>query len=215
MSGKCSARCFPPGYKVIALPDARAAIAYTPDLNITKHVAQNDRDAAVGVLSTEKGKTLVASVYCDIQKPFTTLSNVSHLARELKYPTLIATDSNAWSELWGPKENARGRELEEILIVKELEIETLKQSIPTFDNGRGSSFIDLTLSRGLSGLVKDWKVTRSEDSDRNYVWHHLDLVPEVREIQYWSETDWKRFKEYVKEKSKKSLPAEGVHDGKH
>ena len=185
----------PPGYKYISNIHARAAIAFTPDLDITRHTSefQNDRDIAAGVLNTDKGQILIASIYCDINKDFSALENASTLAKKLNYPLLAGADSNAWSELWGPKENGRGRTLEELLLTEGIDVENRRQNIPTFDNGRGSSFIDLTLSRDIPGEIRNWSVKRSEDSDHNYIHCELNLNSEKNETQYWKETDWEAY----------------------
>ena len=83
--------------------------------------------------------------------------------------------------------------MEEILLTEGIDVENRRQNIPTFDNGRGSSFIDLTLSRDIPGEIRNWSVKRSEDSDHNYIHCELNLNSEKNETQYWKETDWEAY----------------------
>ena len=60
---------------------------------------------------------------------------------------LITMDSNSRSKTWHDKlTNARGKNLEEFLISKQLFIMNEESQMNTFQSSRGSSNIDLTIS---------------------------------------------------------------------
>ena len=107
---------------------------------------------------------------------------------------ILGADSNAWSTLWGDRSNTRGLELEETVVSNGLSIENKRGSIPTFEGGMGSSFINLTLTYEMHDKIKNWSVVRSVDSDHNYICY--DVVENVvtKTKIAWGKTDWKGFR---------------------
>ncbi|KAG8226160.1 hypothetical protein J437_LFUL007397 [Ladona fulva] len=73
---------------------------------------------------------------------------------------IISADANAKSELWGsPKEDSRGALLREVIEMDGWYIANDKRYGPTFDNGRTSSFIDITLTnRKVNTIMVNWEV---------------------------------------------------------
>ena len=109
------------------------------------------------------------------------LIKILEYANKKRYPIFIGMDSNAHSTLFGNETNARGEELEEILIKYGLITENIGLT-PTFsanrEDGMINSIIDVTLSRGLRGRIRNWRVdTEYNGSDHNtikYELHGLD-----------------------------------------
>ena len=89
------------------------------------------------------------------------LVKVLDYAGKKKYPILIGMDSNAHSTLYGKESNARGEELEELFIKYGILTENIGLT-PTFsarrEEGTINSIIDITLTRGLRGRIKNWRV---------------------------------------------------------
>ena len=185
---------FPKGWKRFSTPGARAAIYITPDISAISHASLNTPDCSCIFLTSPKGPVLVASVYCDILKDFSSLESVVAFAQSRGIKSIVGTDSNAWSTLWGPKNNARGELLEDILLQYDTDVHNLPQNIPTFESNRGSSFIDLTLSHELSqDNILGWRVQRFPDTDHNMITFRVTLDVKPRKKRIWSKTDWKQY----------------------
>ncbi|KAG8232533.1 hypothetical protein J437_LFUL012164 [Ladona fulva] len=89
------------------------------------------------------------------------LTYLRKVKRKLKGEVVIlSADANAKSELWGsPKEDSRGALLREVIEMDGWYIANDKRYGPTFDNGRPSSFIDITLTnRKVNTITVDWEV---------------------------------------------------------
>ena len=154
-----------------------------------------DQDLVLCQIKTNNGGLLIGSVYCDILvKDFTLIEKAAKHAVKCGTKHILGADSNAWSTLWGDRSNARGLELEETIVSNGLSIENKRGSIPTFEGGMGSSFIDLTLTYEMHDKIKNWSVVRSVDSDHNYICY--DVVEDVamKTKIAWGKTDWKGFR---------------------
>ena len=91
------------------------------------------------------------------------LKNLINYCRTHNFQLILGADSNSHSNLWGPEPKrrcTRGEKLEEWILQEGLEIHNVGE-IPTFENKRCSSNIDITLSMGLDFTLSDWCV--SED----------------------------------------------------
>ncbi|KAG8226755.1 hypothetical protein J437_LFUL004406 [Ladona fulva] len=89
------------------------------------------------------------------------LTYLRKVKRKLKGEVVIlSADANAKSELWGsPKEDSRGALLREVIEMDGWYIANDKRYGPTFDNGRTTSFIDITLTnRKVNTIMVDWEV---------------------------------------------------------
>jgi len=73
---------------------------------------------------------------------------------------LIAVDSNARSKTWhGANTKARGRKLEEYLLIRHLHIINEERNRPTFFNCRGTSNIEITITNNnLLAKVSKWEI---------------------------------------------------------
>ena len=91
---------------------------YGGETNIIKLEHLSHRDCAVGLLSVNNEKILLASIYLDIKEPVINewMTNLITFANRKKYPIVIGMDSNAHSSLFGTETNARGEDLESFLI---------------------------------------------------------------------------------------------------
>ena len=78
---------------------------------------------------------------------------------------LLCGDFNAHSDMWSSKSktDAKGEELEILLLQKNLSIINNPESEPTFDSGRGRSWIDLTIAgQNLVDSISNWRVSAEE-----------------------------------------------------
>ena len=123
------------------------------------------KDCAVALLEHKEGRTLIASVYMDmnerVEQEF--LLTLLDYSNENKYPLIIGTDTNCHSNMFGPESNKRGADLEELIIEHSLVIENIGHE-PTYEVIRGNNHIktciDATLTWDLGGAVKAWTVDR-------------------------------------------------------
>ena len=108
-------------------------------------------------------------------------------------------DSNAHSELYGVETNSRGEDLESFIINNALFVENVGTE-PTFAAMRGErkieSIIDVTISRGLSNMIQDWRVSQEfNGSDHNTIEFTLkEKAREMEEIRLWDNANWLTFK---------------------
>ena len=107
---------------------------------------------------------------------------------------ILAVDSNAHSTLYGPDQNPRGTEFEELLFRHGLHIENVGE-VPTFQTSLCRSHIDVTLTRNLPVAISGWRVdTAHNGSDHNTVLFEVglgfELVPSSRP---WHKADWPSF----------------------
>ena len=134
----------------------------------------SDEDTVVLEVVSDKAKTIVASMYFDInrqiQDDLNKVEAIIHHAKEAG--VLLAIDSNSRSKTWHDSQtNARGRILEEFLISKQLHILKEESSLTNFLISRGSSNIDLTVaSNQLLRGVENWEVCDQEScSDHSII----------------------------------------------
>jgi ribonuclease HI len=121
--------------------------------------------------------------------------------RTNKLDLIIGADANAHNTLWGSRTtDYRGSKLEELIGGNHLKI--LNQGeYPTFDNGRASSCIDVTLALTKSASkISDWKVLKDYNgSDHNTISLKFDTLT-CKQIGYRDKksTDWIKYIKYVK-----------------
>ena len=115
--------------------------------------------------------------------------------------TLDWHDSNAHSALYGPCNNARGDQLEDLVLQHGLTIDN-EGNTPTFKTRRGDrlirTFIDVTLTRDILGLSK-WRVDRTFNaSDHNNIFFEV-ASPGTDKITLrpWSKADWPMFTQHL------------------
>ena len=186
-------------------PGPRAAIVHSKDLIITSLQHWCNRDCAVGLINLNGQKTILASIYLDINLPVRQewLEKLLRMAEVKSYPVIIGMDSNAHSSLFGPDTNQRGEELENLILEHTLKVEN-QGDIPTFEARRGAAIaqtsIDVTLTRGLNRSVDEWHVNRDYNaSDHNNIHFKINADPDSKvKIRPWSKTDWKVFSDHLR-----------------
>ena len=167
----------PSGAKTISYgkSQTRAAIMFSSEVGLLHIESLCNEDCAVGLLKLDGVLTLIVSTYLDIKKDVvpTWLDDIVEYAKKRGYALLIGMDSNAHSVLFGPESNSRGEQLEEFIIDNGLAVENIGNT-PTFQATRQSceiaTHIDVTLSKGLGSLIKNWEVnTNFNGSDHNTI----------------------------------------------
>ena len=194
----------PPGATVItSKKNSRAAIIYKSKGEILPLESLMNGDCAVGLLRTNNKTIVIASIYLDINLETTPnwLKKITDYATVKKYDLLIGMDSNAHSVLYGPDSNPRGEELENFILEHGLMVENVGMR-PTFQAKRKTctiaTHIDVTLSRGLSGVIKSWEVNLDfNGSDHNTILFRLEDQCDTRreKVRVWDSTNWLFFKD--------------------
>ena len=178
----------------------RAAILVPRHLNVVHLEHLSHPDMTVALLNTARGKILLASIYLDSKKAVVQpwLQKLMEYGDSKKYPLLLALDSNAHSELYGPDTNERGEKFEEFILNHNLKVENIGED-PTyhaFRRGAGiGTCIDVTLTRGLVPLV-NWKVLTHEynGSDHHTLsWSLPITTPPPAKIRPWKSAKWEIF----------------------
>jgi hypothetical protein len=109
---------------------------------------------------------LAASMYCDTEEPIE--NDLKKKDETLQFASggriLMTADSNARSKTWHDVEtNPRGRKMEEFLASSQLHIIDEESGRFTFNNSRGVSNIDLTVTNNnLIGTIGDWEIGEEE-----------------------------------------------------
>ncbi len=167
----------------------------------------NNADCAAARTVIDGVNTIIATCYMDgteqLCPPQAFRDLVQH-AKTHNLALIVGSDVNAHNTAWNSSINdrarsARGDSLLEYLLENNLMIEN-EGSTPTFDNGRWTNVIDLTITN-QSGhrMVSDWNVIDTVDvpnaSDHNYITFisskKVDLSrPNFRSI---SNTNWETF----------------------
>ena len=96
--------------------------------------------------------------------------------------------------MFGTETNARGVILEDFIINNYLVVEN-RGTRPTFQSSRYATCIDVTLSRGLSNVIKGWRVIEDfNGSDHNDIVFDIDAgLVEVESQRNWEKGDWDSF----------------------
>ena len=185
------------------IEDPRAAIWSNMDLIEISSLCT--KDCAVALLEHKEGRTLIASIYMDmnerVEQEF--LLALLDYSNENKYPLIIGTDTNCHSNMFGPESNKRGADLEELIIEHSLVIENIGHE-PTYEVIRGNNHIktciDATLTRDLGGAVKAWTVDREYNgSDHNTITFDLQLhTKEIKAERNWNKGDWPELNRLLK-----------------
>lgn len=159
----------PKNYKIFSTGDGRrrAAIIVNNQGVDTIMIHQlSDEDCVVVEVIINGIKLYAASIYCDITQDME--AEVQKIESIKKYANgrglLIAADTNARSTMWfDTTTNHRGKKLEEYLTASDLHIINIDNGIPTFETGRASSRIDLTIvNSALLRLIVDWESGEQE-----------------------------------------------------
>ena len=193
-------------------PGPRAAIVSTRDIQLTALEQWCHRDCAAALAKVDGHHILLISAYLDINFPVRTawLDNILNMAHTKSYPVLMAMDSNAHSSLFGPSNNARGDDLEDLILRHNLLVENVGD-VPTFETRRGNNmiqtFVDVTLSRDLPSPILRWHVDRSYNASdhNNIIFQYKSTTPPKEKIRPWSKANWPLFTETLA-RAKYDLP---------
>ena len=183
----------------------RAAIFIPKDLPFVYLEQLSNSDCAVALLQTaNNNKILLASVYLDSNGPVvpTWLSDLMSYIDSRRIAALIAFDSNAHSQLYGPDTNDRGKIFEEFILNNSLHVEN-RGNVPTFHAFRRGrqieSHIDVTLTKSMIPL-HNWRVhdMSFNGSDHHSITWSVPIQLQKRpKIRPWLKAKWKIFTEYV------------------
>ena len=151
------------------------------------------------------GKTVVvASIYLDGEEEEEVVPDWLHrivvYAESKNFDVLMCLDSNAHSELFGSNTDRRGEHIEEFIFQYGLSVDN-RGHIPTFQTSRGSSIIDITLSKRVD--VSEWKTMEGYNaSDHNDIVFKIiaDRVP-GKDVRAWKDADWSEFTKILQSKT--------------
>jgi len=121
----------------------------------------------------EKIKSFAVSMYVyieeQIERSFTNIDKILQFAKG--YRILIEADRNSRFKTWHDKiTNSRGKLLEEYLSSRHFHIINVQSEMCTFQNGRGSSKIDVTITNNnIIADVHEWELReKGSCSEHNY-----------------------------------------------
>ena len=166
----------------------------------------SNKDCSVALVDTARGKIVIASIYLDYNEPVVQqwLEKLMQFIDTKRYPALLALDSNAHSQLFGPTTNERGKDFEEFILNHNLHVEN-RGNNPTYHafrrGGNIDTYIDVTLSKGMVPL-NNWRVhsTAFNGSDHHTISWQLPLDPPKRpKVRPWSQAKWGVFTKKVSE----------------
>ena len=180
----------------------RAGIVSSIDVNLTAMDSWCNRDCAVALARIAGTQTVLISLYLDIKKEIQPpwLDRLMEMIDQKKYPVIMGIDSNAHSTMYGPDNSVRGNAFEDFILQYGLKVEN-QGLAPIFEVKRGTKLvqthIDVTLTRGLSVRLQNWRVNRDYNaSDNNTICFEIETSkPELDLIRPWSKADWLLFKE--------------------
>jgi hypothetical protein len=179
----------------------RTCIMHHPDLVIFPLPQFSDPDTTVG--SWEPGvvgppNIILISTYWDInheQLPPKLIETIQ-FCLDNNIPYICSIDSNAWSTVWGSREdNTRGETLEEWLLMVGAVVLN-RGNAPTFITCRASSTIDISfVSPSIQHLCLDWRI-HNEPSLSDHVAIRFNIrhqpLPRVLERNL-RKADWTQF----------------------
>jgi len=90
---------------------------------------------------------------------------LSMINQSLSNRIIIGADVNAFSPWWfDPRRNDKGRLVEQMIVSLNLIVENRDNSGWSFHGSRGNSNVDVTLSSGLAGKIRDWSMDQTSTS---------------------------------------------------
>ena len=152
----------------------------------------------------QREKEVVASVYLDILKPVSQkfVLDLLQFIEVKQLSCIIAVDSNAHSTLYGPEQNGRGDQFEDLVASFGLSIANNCHS-PTFRTTRASSCIDVTLFKGGDLELLDWRVDLEYNgSDHSTIlFDFITATKSTEMVRPWGRADWGKFSELLEKDS--------------
>ena len=159
------------------------------------------RDMAVALVNIHGRSTLIASIYLDIKENTITdnLIDLLSYADEKRFALIIGIDGNSRNTVWGHQNNKRGEHLLQFIIDNKLDIVSDGRKDYTFECSTGKSVIDLTLTRGITSNINNWKVSKKlNHSDHNTIHYEIDAgYIDIPEHRPWHKADWEAYKTYL------------------
>ena len=189
----------------------RAAIIYKGNFELLQIESLSNEDCVVCLWNSNNTSFLLASVYLDITKDTipSWLTEVCEYANKKDLPLILGMDSNAHSVLFGTSSNKRGEELEDFILKYGLMVENVGTE-PTWVARRSDSIsescIDVTLSRGVDNVIKQWNVCKEfNGSDHRTITFKIDTKEVAKEyLRSWKKANWTVFKSKL-EKNERQL----------
>ena len=181
-------------------PVPRASIVASLDVGLTAMDNWCNRDCAVALTRIGGRQTIIVSLYLDVKLDVQPawLDRLMEMIETKNYPAIIGVDSNAHSTLYGPDTNTRGASFEDFILSYGLNVEN-RGNAPTFEVRRGNNMvethIDVSLTRGLTAQVQNWRVDREYNaSDHNTIRFEVATTkPEPQLVRPWGKADWRKF----------------------
>ena len=165
VNGKKQLACLPKGYDVFpGKKDGhpRTAIIASRQLKLTEinEICSNNITARGGLIGDNR--IILAGIYMHYDKEviLEEMKTLIDYCRRNTFQLIIAADSNAHSNLWGPEPKRtckRGERLEEWILKEGMVIHNIGEQ-PTFENKRCSSAIYITISLNLKPDLRNWTV---------------------------------------------------------
>lgn len=118
----------------------------------------NTRDIVIINALINEDSIILISLYCSPNEELEDVLDIldDYINRYQNKKLLIMGDFNAKSSVWGGDANdARGDQLFELIIKYDLRIDSDSLRGPTFNCSRGTSYVDIILSKNMESLVVD------------------------------------------------------------
>jgi Endonuclease-reverse transcriptase/Reverse transcriptase (RNA-dependent DNA polymerase) len=163
-----------------------AAIIYRANISVKPITEKSSNEIACIELECYETKIMCCSAYCrpSAANLHEILNPILQSSRATLKKCLIAADANAHSPLWNSKTtDAKGKELENILITHELNICNKPRAHLSYTPAN-TTFIDVTITGDeLFQKVVDWRfLSKSAFTDHEYIYFKMDLSPKKRRL---------------------------------
>lgn len=153
-----------------------------PKLRVHNIKQESNEYFAVAQIEAEDWSIYVASVYLRHSQDLGPMLNKMErfIHRTAGKNVIIGGDMNASSTMWGADStNGRGAELEDFITYHGLTVVNNTTQPPTYSTSLGSSYIDVTLTKGnIMRQIEDWRVWEEEtSSDHNLITFSVNPAP--------------------------------------
>ena len=148
------------------IPKAAIYISKSIKASLVSHASNSH--CVTCKLSSNTSHYLLSSTYAppSDKSALTSTKNMFEKIKNSELDSLLLCgDFNAHSDMWSSKSktDSKGEELEILLLQKNLSVINNPESEPTFDSGRGRSWIDLTIGgQKLVDCISNWRVSEEE-----------------------------------------------------
>jgi len=180
-------------------PKGNARVAIYTDLKTNAWLIETlcSKDVITIQTKINNRSTIICSCYFDITaKPTISpeLERIMQYVSDNGLAIIIGADTNAHSTSFGPDNNKRGEDLDEFIATHGLKIENNGQT-PTYESRNTGTCIDITLTKGLSVSVNNWRVDQNYNgSDHNTILFSTKTQFEkVEPTWLYNKADWEGF----------------------